>query len=150
MFWSSLGDFGFENDPWFGSAAQNLRRLQDEMNRIFEGASSRGSTGFPAVNVWSNSEEALVTMEVPGMTADAINLSVTGNMLTVNGERLHDECVQKDKLIRRERGSGKFSRSIELPFPVNSDSVDAQYRNGVLKVVLARAEADKPKRITIK
>ena len=152
MFWPQ---HTFETDPFFQNFASfgsgsGIRRLQDEMNRLFEG--SRGAVGadFPPVSVWANSDRAVVVAEVPGIQPSAVDVSVLGDTLTIKGERTALQPGEGDRYLRRERGSGHFSRVVELPFPVDGDHVSAEYGQGILTITLPRAAADKPKKITIR
>lgn len=150
MFWSDFEDFGLGSDPWFHSAVRGIRTLQSEVNRLFEDATGYGSRGFPAINVWSNPDETIVAAEVPGVDAQALDLNVMGNTLTISGLRNQTEVSEKEKFLRRERGFGSFTRTVELPYTADSEKVEATYKNGILKIVLPRAEADKPRKITVK
>ena len=153
MFWPTMSEIGWESDPWFGSTWQSLRKLQDEVNGLFENASSQQGyayAGFPAVNMWAGSEEAQILAELPGVNAQNVNLSVSGNELVISGERSREEVGEGERLLRHERVYGPFSRTVTLPFPVNGEKAEASYRNGLLRVVLPRAEADKPRKIAIR
>jgi len=147
MVWSTFGDFWFD-DEWSRSAGRMVRRLQDEVNRLFEDVPS-GGTGFPPVNLWASDSEVIVMAEVPGIDPKELDLSVLGNVLTMSGERKPEEIGERDRFVRRERGYGQFTRTVELPYLVKGDSIEASCSNGLLRVVLPRAEADKPKRITV-
>jgi len=131
----------------FRDPLNELYRLQREMNRLFNGYTLREEQ-FPAVNVWSNQEDVVVTAEIPGLESKDINLKVVNNHLTIEAERKADE-VTEALYHRKERGYGEFSRIIELPFTVEEDKVNAQYKNGVLTVTLPRKEETKPKKIEI-
>jgi HSP20 family protein len=102
------------------------------------------------MNVWTNQDGAIVTAELPGVASEDIDISVQGDTLTLRG------CCQGGALEegavyhRRERGRGDFTRSIQLPFQVAGDQVEATFAKGVLSISLPRAEADKPTKITIK
>jgi HSP20 family protein len=126
-----------------------LRDLQLEMNRLFNGVNTAGVPPFPAVNLWSNSEETVLSAELPGMKAENLHITVTGNHLTLEGER----TVRPEGEVtehRSERQEGRFSRHFKLPYEVESGKVSAVYKDGVLTVTLPRAEEAKPKRIEIK
>ena len=125
---------------------RELGTLQREMNRLFEGV--RGAE-YPAMNVAVNDQQALVTAEVPGIEPKSLDISVNGNTLTVEGERKAEEPKKDEKFLRRERGQGRFVRTIRLPFAVESNRVEAEVKNGVLQVRLPREEASKPRRIAI-
>lgn len=142
MWW--LDDIAFGPDPF-----SELRRLQRDMNRLFTGYQGDRES-FPAVNVWANDENVLVTAELPGMDADSIDISVQGDQFLLRGERKPGDMADDVACHRLERGAGTFSRSFRLPYEVNSDRVTAKYTNGVLTVALPRAETSKPKKIEIK
>jgi HSP20 family protein len=128
-----------------------LRSLQREMNRLFDGYDSGTAISrFPALNVWSNGENVVVTAELPGMDAADIDINVVNNQLTIKGERAEDKPAKEAVCHRCERGSGTFVRTVRLPFAVEGDKVSAQYDKGVLTITLPRSEATKPKRIEIK
>jgi HSP20 family protein len=129
-----------------------MERLQRDMNQLVGGLGSRVVTpaSFPAMNVWTGDDTAVITAEVPGVSADEIDISVVGETLTLSGERKPEDLEGGVRYHRRERGGGRFSRSIELPFRVDADKVEAAYDKGILRVTLPRAEADKPRKITVR
>lgn len=130
-----------------------MDRLQREMNRLFEDytpARLRRAPSYPAMNVWANDEGLLITAEVPGVKPDEIDVNVVGDTLTLSGARKPDELGEDSRYHRQERGYGNFTRTIQLPFPVSVDDVDAAFKNGVLNISLPRAEEDKPKKIAVK
>lgn len=134
--------------PW-----QEMARLQREMNQLFSdffpNTGVTRAAGYPAMNVWSNADNAVVTAELPGINPDDIDISVTGNVLTLSGERKAEAPAEGARYHRQERSFGRFTRTFELPFQVDANNVEAHFRNGVLQVMLPRAEADKPKKINI-
>ena len=137
------------NSPW--SPFDELRTLQREMNRLFDGyESGTAMSRFPALNVWGNGENVIVTAELPGLEVDDLDISVVNNQLTIKGERKAEKPAENAVCHRRERVSGTFVRTVRLPFAVENDHVTAKYENGVLSITLPRHEATKPKRIEIK
>jgi HSP20 family protein len=130
-----------------------MDQLQREMNRLFD-ATSRGrvfnSPSYPAINIWTNDDGQLITAEMPGVNPEDLDIDVTGDALSISGERVQDEVAKEARYHRRERSFGSFSRTIQLPFMVDTDRVDASFKNGVLQISLPRADADKPKKITVK
>ncbi len=137
----------FGLSPW-----REMERLRREMNRLFSGVTS-GTTvalGFPAMNVWTNEDGAVVTAELPGIDPKEIDISVNNDTLTVTGCRQPQEIPEDITYHRRERGCGRFSRSFQLPFQVEAGKVSAAFERGVLQITLPRAEADKPRRIAVK
>lgn len=130
---------------------REMERLQHDMNVLMGGAGQGVVTppSFPAMNVWTSKDVAVITAEAPGVAADTMDISVVGETLTLSGER-NPELQETDvRYHRRERGYGKFSRSIELPFRVDVGKVEAKCDKGILTISLPRAEADKPRKIAI-
>jgi len=135
-------------NPW-----QEIDRLQRDMNRLYDTFASprlRVAPSFPAMNIWTNNEAAVITAELPGVDPESIDISVVGETLTLSGERKPEALQEGDKYHRRERRYGKFSRTIQLPFLVEANGVEALFNNGMLQISLPRAEADKPKKISVK
>jgi HSP20 family protein len=130
-----------------------MDRLQREMNRLFDDSYPtrfRPAPAYPAINVWTSEEGLQVTAEVPGVSPKDIDISVVGDTLTLSGVREPDKLKEGARYHRQERGYGNYSRSLQLPFSVNVDKVEATFKNGILSIILPRAEEDKPKKITIK
>lgn len=141
--------FGSWTSPW-----REMDRLRRQMNRLLADWPrwSRLSAApcYPAMNVWTNAESAVVTAELPGVDPEDIDISVQDDTLTLRGTREQDEVPEGATYHRRERGCGTFTRALRLPFRVEADGVEAAFKNGVLRVTLPRAEEDKPKKIAIK
>ena len=126
-------------------------RLQREMNRLFNQAGwLRPAPCFPAVNIWANEEGQVVTAELPGVKMEDLDISVVNDALAISGKRETAEPAGGGKYHRQERECGDFSRTISLPYPVDADKVEAVLEQGVLRITLPRAEADKPRKITVK
>jgi HSP20 family protein len=130
-----------------------MERLQQEMDRLFgnvnPGHFEIGPT-FPPMNIYTNDQAEIVTAEMPGIKPEKIEINVVGETLTISGERENEGGNGKAEYHRQERSYGKFTRSIELLFPVDTDKVDAAFENGILRIHLPRAEADRPKKISVK
>lgn len=133
---------------WTLDPFRELHRLQREMNRLFADFLTPAEQ-FPAVNLWTSPDEAVLMAEIPGVDPKDVDVSVLGNVVTIEGERKADASVPEENYHRRERETGKFMRSIRLPFEVEADKVQARIENGVLRVVLPRKESTKPRRIAI-
>lgn len=125
-----------------------LRTLQNEMNRMFEGTGLKREA-FPAVNIWSNENEVILKAELPGVTADDMDITVEGDVLTLEGERKAENPGEESSYHRRERGSGTFIRSFRLPYEIDNGKVKAAYKDGILKITMPRAETSKPKKIKV-
>jgi HSP20 family protein len=130
-----------------------MNRLQSEMGRLFATyypERVHQAPAYPALNVWTNDEGLNVTAEVPGVSPDDIEISVVGDTLTLKGTRQPEELDENVRYHRQERGYGDFTRSLQLPFQVDVDKVEATFHNGVLMVAMPRAEEDMPRKITVK
>jgi HSP20 family protein len=132
-----------------------LDRLRRDFDRLFDGSSPRiyrqRTRTFPAVNIWTNDEEGVIVMaELPGVNAEDINISVTGDTLTISGARQRGDQPAAEQYHRREQSYGDFNRVVQLPYMVNNEAVEASVNKGVLRINLPRAEAEKPKQIAVK
>jgi len=128
-----------------------LNQLHREMSRLFDAYSGGGTAWeYPAVNIWTHDDGALLTAEVPGIKPEDLDIAVHDGTVTIRGTRRHEELKEGEAWLRHERGAGDFVRSYSLPFSVETDKVTATYRSGILELTLPRAEADKPRKITVK
>jgi HSP20 family protein len=125
-----------------------FRRMQSEMNRLFSGYAP-AAREFPPTNIWLGDNSVVVTSELPGVTADDVNISLQEDVLTLVGAR-RPKQEQDTNWQRRERAYGTFSRAIQLPFQVDPDKVQARFNNGILEIEMERLEADRPKKIQIR
>ena len=140
--------------PVYGGIARDpfheLQRLHGEVNRLFDRSPRRWSRSeYPAMNVYAGENDVLVEAELPGYDPAAIDVSVVQNTLTVRGDR-SAESVEGRNYHRRERAFGKFVRSMELPFNVDADAVEAELKNGVLTVRLPRVVEERLRKIEVK
>ena len=137
---------------------EEMDKLQREMNRMFDSAFTNrlidrplNSHDFPAMNVWTKADAGqVITAEIPGMNVDDLDIKVVGETLTISGSRQAPVDDENIRYHRQERGYGSFTRTIQLPFAIEVDKVEANYEKGVLKVWLPRAESDKPRKISVK
>lgn len=135
--------------PW--DSLSGIRNLQREMNRLFSDYDGTAEpAAFPAINMWSGKEDVVVGAEIPGVDPGRIDLSVLGDTLTIRGERKSEDLNNGSVCHRQERAFGEFMRTVELPFPVESDRTQAEYKNGVLWVTLQKAPAAKARQIAVK
>ena len=137
------------------SPYHELDRMQRQMDRLFDAFSGqregRGSAGvFPPINLSEDPENYFVRAELPGIEADKLDIQATGNSLSLSGERQIAEAGNGLRYHRREREGGSFSRVITLPGDIDAGKVDAQLANGILTIKIAKAEATKPKQITVR
>lgn len=131
-----------------------LLELQREFDRVFErpfGASlGLGRRGvYPPVNVFGKDDHVLVRAELPGVAPDKVQVDVQGSTLTISGERTA-EVPEGGSYHRRERGHGRFSRSIELPEDLDLASAEATCRNGMLTIQVPRKAEAKPRQIDVR
>ena len=137
------------------SPFEELERMRRELDRLFEDT-TRGflrepAAGvFPMVNVTEDSENYYVRAELPGIKPDELDISVTGNSISISGVRKISAQTEDVKYHRREREAGEFSRIISLPGQVEPSNVEAQCNYGVLTMILPKPEAAKPKQIEVR
>jgi HSP20 family protein len=131
-----------------------LLNLQSELDRVFDkplgfdfGLSGRGV--YPPVNVFSEKGDYVVKMEVPGMAPEKLNIEAHGRTLTISGKR-ETMAPQGGSFHRRERSSGEFSRSLQLPADLELSRAEAAYKHGMLTIRIPKKEEAKPRQITIK
>jgi HSP20 family protein len=126
---------------------EDAGRLFRDMNRLFDGYAV--APAQPALNVRADEQAADVTVALPGVDTKNIDLAVDDGVLTIKGERPAETLAEQDIQTRRERPTGRFERSIRLPFEVEAGKVTARYERGLLHIHLPRQEASKPRRIEI-
>lgn len=103
----------------------------------------------PRVDIFGEEGQIVLKAELPGVDKDNISIDVNGRVLTVKGERSADNEVKEDNYYMRERSYGKFERSFTLPAETDLEQIKAEYKDGVLKLNIPKAESSKPKQITI-
>ncbi len=151
MFIKRLENWPFDS---LGTSFSELGRLRRDLDQLMgfrmgpdDGLTTAGV--FPLLNVSQDHDNFYVRSEIPGLTLDELDVSVTGRSLTISGERKIPTEDQQVRYHRREREAGKFRRQLNLPSDVNSEKVQAKYRHGILMMVLPKAESAKPKKISI-
>ena len=139
---------------------EDMARLQREVNRLFEDngrpANGRGGaelasarTWAPAVDIFEDREEIVVKAELPGLKQEDIDIELTGDTLTLKGERKFEDAQRKDNYVRVERAYGQFQRSFTIGVPVKHDGVRASYKDGILEIRLPKSEETKPKKVQV-
>ncbi|MFN3605269.1 MAG: Hsp20/alpha crystallin family protein [Leptonema sp. (in: bacteria)] len=103
----------------------------------------------PYISIYESKDGLLVESEIPGISYDDINLELKNNILTLSIER-KKPVVDEYKVLKNEIEYGNFVRSIQLPFKINEKEINAEYKFGILKIFLPKAEEEKPKKIPIK
>ena len=141
--------------PWraFGELG-SLRRDMDKLWDRFAGetpfAKTFGETWLPSVDISETKDDFVVKAELPGLDAKDVNVSISGDVLTIKGEKKSEEEEKDEHYHCVERYSGSFQRVFQLPSGVKADKIDATFDKGVLKVTLPKLEEAKKKEIEIK
>ena len=144
----------FELAPWkpFGE----VRSLRREMDKLWEDFFGGGelvapeSGWLPAVDISETKDAIKVKAELPGMEPKDVEISLTGDILTIKGEKKQKTESKDENYHRIETRYGSFSRAIRLPVAVQADKIEASYEKGVLSIVLPKKEEVKPKQIEVK
>jgi HSP20 family protein len=134
------------------------REMNDLFDRFFGGRSGEllepfggfGGTFFPLTNISETSDNVIVTAEVAGIDPKDIDISVTGDVLTVKGEKRQEKETKEEAWHRVERSYGSFERTFRLPSAVVVDKVAADYKNGVLRITLPKTEESKRREVKIR
>src|SRR6516165_8035461 len=132
---------------------RNLVSLQRELERFTRNpAFSLGPSGYgayPPINVFEDQDGTVIVAELPGLDPGKIEIAGQGRTLTLRGERKREEGVNPSGYHRRERPFGEFSRSIQLSDDLDMSKATAKYESGVLMLKVPKAEAAKPRQITV-
>lgn len=133
-----------------GAPIAPFQSLSRELDRMFEGLLDGAGVrqGVPAVSIWEDEERFYLEAEVPGIQSDDLDISVTGNRVTLKGER-KEHRREKATLHRQEWGGYRFERTFELPVDVDGDHIKAELRQGVLTLELPKAPQHKPRKIKV-
>jgi HSP20 family protein len=108
------------------------------------------SMQMPSLDVYEEKDTVVVKAELPGMKKEDVEVSLTGETLTIKGEKKEDKEVKEDDYYRRERSYGSFLRTVALPCEVKSDEIKASFKDGVLEIRMPKTEEAKKKSITVK
>ena len=106
-------------------------------------------TWMPPVDIQETADSYRLVAELPGLTKEDINITLENNVLRLSGERKFEKDVKKDGYHRIERTYGTFARAFTLPSQVNQEKVEASFENGLLTIVVPKAEQAKPRKISI-
>ncbi|HEX2194926.1 MAG TPA: Hsp20/alpha crystallin family protein [Candidatus Limnocylindria bacterium] len=133
--------------------------LRQAMDRLFEDSivsplTTRGYNGgesvTPALDVRQTPDEIVVTASLPGVKPDDVDITITGQTLSIRGEFKEEEKVNRDQYLYRERRFGTFHRQLQLPVRVQGEAASATFENGVLTLTIPKAEEVKPRQIQVK
>jgi len=141
-------DHGRDASAW--DAFSDVRRMVDDLDRRLRNPMRAGAEGegYPPANVWIGDDAVAVTLLMPGVDRERIDLAIENGVLMVRAA--HEAPVPEGaKILRRERRTAGYVKRIDLPYRVDADRAEARYRNGVLCIALPRDEADRPRRIQV-
>ena len=145
-----------KREEW--SPMREIMQFREEIDRLFEDFFSpwpvrrrrrQEVTWLPDVDVYEDENNVIVEADLPGLKGDEVDISITGNTLTIKGEKKQEKEEKGRNYYIVERSYGSFARSIELPAEVEPDKAKATMRNGVLKVTIPKAPEAKPKQIKV-
>ncbi len=133
---------------------REMMTLREAMDRLFDDAFTRpvglNNWGMPAIDMYQTADKVVVKAALPGLGTEDVQISVTGEILTLKGEFCQEDESKEATYQLKERRYGSFERNILLPTDVETDKAKAEFQNGILTINLPKAEAVKPRAITIK
>ena len=132
--------------------------LRNAIDRLFEESFVRPGWGWIAplnapnlaIDIYETKDEVVVKAALPGIKPEQVEVTVTGDTLTIRGEVKEESEVKEEDYIRKERRYGSFSRCVTLPDGLNADKAEATFENGVLTLKIPKSEEAKPKTIKVK
>jgi HSP20 family protein len=135
-----------------------MMSLRQAMDRLFDDSFVRGSraltddigAGLLPLDVYQTDNDVVIKATIPGIAPEEVDISITGDTVTIKGEQKEETEVKDEDYMLKERRYGSFSRSVSIPVSVKSDKADATFDNGVLTLTLPKADEIKPKQIKIK
>ncbi len=132
-----------KNELW------DLRREVDRLFREFiEGP--RNMVYLPALDIYEDEDKIVIEADIPGVKKEDIKISVEDNILTIKAEKKKEEKAEEKDIVYEEIAYGLYAREIDLPHTVDTEKIEAEYKDGVLKISLPKKEEVKPKQIEIK
>ena len=142
--------------PWRPLWDSRFPSLRDEMDKMFEEffekvrfPSTREHTWTPALDIYETKKEIIITVDIPGIDPKAVAVSIMEDSLTIKGERKKEPDLKDEELYRVEREFGTFQRMVQLPAEVTADKAKAAYTNGVLRIVIPKAQKSAPKEVKV-
>jgi HSP20 family protein len=135
---------------------QTLRRLNSVLDEAFSSwpyqqeSGSITSSWYPACDVFEDKEAVKIVAELPGVKPEDVKLSLENNLLTIRGEKKQEAEERSERIHRYERSYGTFERAFVLPSTVDGDKISARYQNGILTIVVPKAERARPREIPVR
>jgi HSP20 family protein len=137
----------------------NIATLQDRINRLFDDAFPRtagdddelsaGTAWRPYADIFETESGVTILMDLPGVDKENVSVEVKENILSITGSRACEEEVDESKYYRRERSVGSFKRSFGMRGTIAPDKIKASFKNGVLKIELAKPLEEKPRQVSV-
>jgi len=134
---------------WNDDVFSEMERMRREINRHLSNFGQTGSTTYPLMNVYDSKDEIVVTAELPGLSKERVNITISDGILTLSGNLEPLSKVKNMTAVRKERSEGKFEKTLRIPAKVMQDSIRASFSNGILTITLPKSEEAKPKTIAI-
>ncbi len=134
---------------------RDMITMRQAVDRMFDesfarGAETRGTGAWLLpMDAYTTDEAIVIRADVPGIAPDELDITLEGDTLSIRGE-IRREDVENRKFVLLERPTGKFERTLTINTPIEHDKVDASFKDGVLTLTLPKAEAVKPRQITVK
>jgi HSP20 family protein len=135
---------------------RELRAMQEQMSKLLDmawnrepGEEMKEGIWQPPVDIFEDKDEVVIKVELPGIDQKDIEIKIEENILTIRGERKHDDSVKKENYHRIERFYGSFQRTFTLPQNIDQNKIKAVCEKGVLSVTLPKVEEAKPKQIKV-
>ena len=141
--WNPIGEMKtMQNriDRMFGNPYWLMGRMDDDTDM---------GRWNPAVDLYEKDDHFVIKAELPGVDKKDIAIDLKDRVLTLSGERSHENEVKEENYYRKERSCGKFQRAFTLPADVDSDKIKAEFKDGLLQIEIPKPEGQKPKQVTI-
>ncbi len=141
--------------PWrpfreLGTLRKEMDRLREPFSAVAPFAGLGSEEWLPSADISETKDKLLIKLDLPGLETKDVNVSVSGDILTIKGEKRKEEEEKDENYYHCERYCGSFQRSFRLPANIQSDKVEASFDKGVLKITLPRTEQAKKKEIEVK
>jgi len=135
---------------WGSDLFNEMERLRRQMDSVMSGSGRNGSsTTFPLINAYEDPSSIVVTAELPGLTKEQVAITFADDVLTIAGKLEPVSTAKNMTVIRKERSEGKFVKTLQIPMKIDVNAINATFANGILAIVLPKAEEAKPKTISI-
>jgi HSP20 family protein len=135
---------------WNVDVWNEMDRLRREVNSLFSDFGQTGGTAtYPLVNIYDNQDAIVVTAELPGLTKENVAITFMDGVLTLSGNLEPGGTVKNMAVVRQERSTGRFEKSVRIPSKIHHEKITAVFSNGILTITLPKSEEAKPKTITI-